>query len=93
MNTLVWECPRHRYRLHYQLHREPGGGYTATATRLFGVCSQGDTEDEAKLMLADAFRLAIEEYRASGKPIPWVDASEDGPTIIVDLEPRERGTG
>lgn len=62
-----------RYQCRILLCPEEEGGFSAHATRLPGVVSEGETEAEAINNIAEAFRLAIREYRASGKSVPWED--------------------
>ena len=53
-------------------------GYSAYAARLPGVCSQGDTRDEAIGNIHEALVGVLSEYIASGETIPWSDATIDG---------------
>ena len=52
---------------------EAEGGFSAHAIYLPGVVTQGETEEEALAMMADAFREAVLSYRAEQMPIPWQD--------------------
>lgn len=65
-------------------YKDEESGYTAIATNLPGVVSEGDTLKEAVNNIREAFELAIESYRESQMPIPWgshVDLPEDKPTF------------
>ncbi len=70
---------------------EETGGYSAHATRLPGVVSQGDTEREALENIRDAFRGAISVYQEEGTPVPWSPIDFDPPKnsvqrwILVDV--------
>lgn len=64
---------------------EEYGGYTAIATRLPGVISEGDTKEEAVSRIVEAFKGAIECYIELGQEIPWADVAIDSP-IAFSLE-------
>ena len=46
-------------------------GFSVYVANLPGVASQGETVDEAKNNIREAFLGAIETYVSQGKPIPW----------------------
>lgn len=50
---------------------EPEGGFSAYATRLRGVVSQGDSIAEALDNIKEAFRGAIAVYLDDDQGIPW----------------------
>jgi predicted RNase H-like HicB family nuclease len=51
-------------------------GFSIVSTNLPGVCSQGDTVQQAKNNIAAAFRAAIAVYSEEGLEVPWSEASE-----------------
>ena len=51
-------------------------GFSIVSTNLPGVCSQGDTMQQARDNIAVAFRAAIAVYSDEGLEVPWADASE-----------------
>ena len=57
--------------------KESDDAYSAVSSNLPGVASQGDSPEDAKANLAEAFRAALEEYLAAGMPIPWKSPSCD----------------
>jgi antitoxin HicB len=48
----------------------PEGGYVVTVPALPGVVTEGDTLDEARIMVADAIKGYLEVLREDGLPIP-----------------------
>lgn len=50
---------------------EPCGGFSAHATRLRGVASQGDSVSDALRNIAEAFRGAIAVYQENDGGVPW----------------------
>jgi antitoxin HicB len=52
------------------LEPQPDGGYTATVPALPEVVTEGDTEEEALRMAADAVRLVLSYRRDHGLPVP-----------------------
>lgn len=46
-------------------------GYSAFATQLPGVLSQGETQLEALENIAEAFRACVQEYQKANDSIPW----------------------
>lgn len=61
------------YQCRVRLIPEDVGGYSAHALRLPGVVSQGESVEEALSNIAEAFRLALEEYQQAGERIPWTE--------------------
>lgn len=49
---------------------QPDSGYTATVPSLPGCISEGDTFEEAKVNIADAIELYLEDMEADGEDIP-----------------------
>lgn len=49
---------------------QPDGGYTAIVLFLPGCVSEGDTFEEAKVNIADAIQLYLEDMEADGEEIP-----------------------
>ncbi len=46
------------------------GGFTVTVPALPGCISEGDTFEEAKINIADAIKLYLEDLSADGEEIP-----------------------
>ena len=63
---------------------EECGGYSVFASLLPGVVSQGETKKEALDNIAEAFHVVIEEYKASGLPIPWSKESFPKPSNAIE---------
>ena len=66
-----WSQHNRTYECRVLLCAEEGGGYSAIATRLPGVASQGDTKENAIENITDAFQAAIQTYLDDGGKIPW----------------------
>lgn len=49
---------------------QPDGGYTVTVPSLQGCISEGDTFEQAKINIADAIKLFLEDLKADGEEIP-----------------------
>jgi len=61
--------------------KEEDNRFTAYATRLPGVASQGDTFDDAVNNIVDAFTETLKSYLELGVDIPWEldpDVPENG---------------
>ena len=54
------------------------GGYVVTVPALPGIVTEGDTLEEARIMVADAVKGYLEVLREDGKPIPI-----EGPEGII----------
>lgn len=65
------------YQCRIILCPETEGGFSAHATRLPGVVSEGDTEVDAISNVKEAFRMAIKAYRDSGQTVPWENVQID----------------
>lgn len=61
---------------HVILCRSPEGEYVARSSRLAGVTGRGPTERAALQEVVAAFKQAVRQYVASGRPIPWRDPPE-----------------
>ena len=69
------------------------GGYSVSLPCLPGVCSQGETEDEAISNITEAFQAAAACYLETDGEIPWLNRDEikEIPTgvkekwIVVDV--------
>jgi predicted RNase H-like HicB family nuclease len=59
--------------------REEEGGFSVFAMRHPGIVSQGETIEEAKANIADAFSAMLEACNKLGEPLPFSD------TPVVDL--------
>lgn len=62
------------YECRVLLVPESEGGYSAHATRLPGVVSEGETIEEALANVGEAFAGAVRAYLDSGRDIPWGNA-------------------
>lgn len=54
---------------------QPDGGYTAIVLSLPGCVSEGETFEEAKVNIADAIQLYLEDMEADGEEIPVSNGS------------------
>lgn len=52
------------------------GGYSVSLPHLPGVCSQGDTEDEAIKNITEAFQAVATCYLETDGKIPWLNKDE-----------------
>lgn len=52
------------------LEPQPGGGFTVLVPALPEVVTEGDTEEQALAMAADAIRLVLDHRKEHGLPIP-----------------------
>lgn len=57
------------YEFTVVIERDEDGRYLALCPALQGCYSEGETEDEARLLIADAIRLHIQDRLATGEPI------------------------
>lgn len=57
-------------------------GYTVTVPSLPGCISEGDTFEEAKINIADAIKLYLEDLEADGEDIP----ADNKPVFIGQVE-------
>ncbi len=58
--------------LEYTVLFEPAeeGGYVVTVPKLYGLTTEGETFEDAKIMAEDAIRGYIESLIATGKEVP-----------------------
>jgi len=89
-NQPVWVqlLPDFTHRLYVRLIAEKEGGFSAIARNLPGVASQGETEAEALANVKEAALGCIEQYKADGKEIPWIEWELVSPvdrTVVVNL--------
>ncbi len=80
-----WEraAPKRAIRLEVRLTEEPEGGYSVGIPDLPGVCSQGETIEEALQNISEAFCGAAEAYLEGDGSIPWLSqAPEASPDEI-----------
>ena len=63
---------------------EESGGFFVFASLLPGVASQGETKEEALDNIAEAFHGVVEEYKASGQPIPWSKEAFPKPNNAIE---------
>ena len=57
------------YQFTVVIERDEDGRFVAICPALQGCYTEGDTEEEARLLIADAIRLHIEDRLALGEPI------------------------
>lgn len=75
--------PRDRaIRIEVRLTEEPTGGYSVGIPDLPGVCSQGETIEEAMQNISEAFCGAAEAYLEGGGSIPWL-------SVVPEADPDE----
>lgn len=55
---------------------EEDGGFSAIATDLPGVASQGETEEEALANIQEAYESAIRIYEQDRESVPWLSTPE-----------------
>ena len=85
IETSAWKrLDENTYECRTLLYPEEEGGYSAHATRLPGVVSQGESASEALDNLADAFRAAMSVYREHGEAVPWTDLEIDRPKGSIE---------
>ena len=65
------------YRIHVLLTKDEDDmdSFSAVVLNLPGAGSSGATEEEALENAKEAVRGVLEEYKASGRDIPWKDSS------------------
>lgn len=68
------------YECRIMLVPEDEGGFSAFATKLPGVVSQGDTESQAIENIKDAFRESLRAYLDMALTAPWND-------VLVERRP------
>ena len=57
------------YEFTVVVERDEDGRYLAICPCLQGCYTEGETEDEARSLIADAIRLHVEDRLANGEPI------------------------
>lgn len=65
------------------------GGYIVTCPALPGVITEGDTLEEARVMVKDAIECYLESLQKDGLPFPASEEHEQGPIregITVELK-------
>lgn len=68
------------------LEPQPEGGFTVLVPALPEVVTEGDTEDEALRMVAEAIRLALDYRRDNGLEIPE-DSAPRVKKVVVATAP------
>jgi antitoxin HicB len=58
------------YRVPLVFAPQPEGGYTVTSPVLPELLTEGDTLEEAKANVRDAFDAVVELYAEQGRPLP-----------------------
>ena len=77
--AVEWQTPDPpAYRHAVRLVPEEDGGFSVYVPSLPGVHSQGETEAEALVNIADALEAAIESYRESDEDVPWTNGDPAG---------------
>ena len=57
------------YEFTVVIERDEDGRYLALCPALQGCYSEGETEDEARGLIADAIRLHVQDRLATGEPV------------------------
>jgi predicted RNase H-like HicB family nuclease len=57
------------YEFTVVIERDEDGRYLALCPALQGCYSEGETEEEARVLIADAIRLHVQDRLATGEPI------------------------
>jgi predicted RNase H-like HicB family nuclease len=73
----VWKKltpPRHEFAA--AICPDEDGGFSVFAVQYPGVISQGDTPDEAKANIAEAFMAMLQACRKQERPMEYADAIE-----------------
>lgn len=70
------------YELTVVIERDEDGRFLAICPALQGCYTEGESEDEARELIADAIRLHIESRRDRGEPIP-AEVSTEKTTVSV----------
>jgi len=73
------------FELTVVIERDEDGRFLAVCPALQGCYTEGESEDEARTLIADAIRLHIESRLERGEPIP------DGPGVGAASERRRLG--
>jgi predicted RNase H-like HicB family nuclease len=83
--TLQWTgFPERSLVLRVFLCPEQEGGFSVIAPDLPGVVSQGETEEEAKANIVEAFLGALEVYASDSEAIPWNSERSDMPSGAIE---------
>lgn len=61
------------------LEPQPEGGFTVSVPALPEVVTEGETEEEALRMAAEAIRIVLDYRRDAGMPVP----ADTSPTVRV----------
>lgn len=64
------------YELTVVIERDEDGRYLAVCPALRGCYTEGISEEEARMLIADAIRLHIESRLERGEPIPQEVSTE-----------------
>lgn len=65
------------YRCHVAIIKECDESFSAIVINLPGVGSCGDTEEDVIANVREAVLGAVESFKTSGDPIPWLDPCAD----------------
>ena len=72
MKKLDYEVNNYKIEI-LRLSKEDGGGYLASAPKLPGCISDGETQEEALINIKDAIKCWIETAREIGREVPQED--------------------
>lgn len=61
---------------------EEGGGYVVTFRDIPEAITQGDTDEEARSMAADALATAMDFYFEDKRPVPMPSTAKHGEVLI-----------
>lgn len=77
-----YDVAMQKYELTVVIERDEDGRFFAICPTLQGCYTEGDSEAEARELIADAIRLHIESRRERGEPIP-AEVSTEKVTVSV----------
>jgi antitoxin HicB len=70
--------------MYYPAKIEPDTtGFMVSFRDIPEALTQGDTEDEARQMAADALLTAMDFYVEDNRPVPWPSAARDGEALVA----------
>ncbi len=72
-----------RYAYPYVVTAEPEGGFSISFPDVPEAISQGDTEEEVRIMATDALVSALSFYADAAEPLPRPSAAQGRPTAYV----------
>jgi antitoxin HicB len=72
-----------RYAYPYTLEPQPEGGFSVLFPDVPEAITQGDTEEEARVMAEDALVTALSFYTDGSEPLPQPSAAEGRPVAYI----------